>query len=197
LRGRPYFVEPEAVLHQLGYPSEAVQDVVITHLHYDHAGNIGDYSHAKIWLQERELLFATGKCMCEPTLNHFFAPEDISQLVKRLYLGDVRLLSGNHVLHDGIELYAVGGHTDGLQIVRVRTKEGWTVLASDATHFYENLEARNPFPPVFNMANMLDGYALIEKLAEGRERIIPGHDPLVRERYPRVGSVAPHAYRIA
>lgn len=197
LRSRPYVVEPEVALRQLGYPSEAVQDVVVTHLHYDHAGNIGDYSHAKIWLQERELQFATGKCMCEPRLNHFFATEDIALLLKRLYRGDVRLLSGNHILHDGIELYALGGHTDGLQVVRVRTAEGWTVLASDAAHFYENLVTKNPFPPVFNMENMLDGYTLIEKLAEGRERIIPGHDPLVCERYPKVGPAAPDAYRIA
>lgn len=196
-RGRPYVIEPAVALSQLGFPAEAIQDVVVTHLHYDHAGNVGDYAHAKIWVQERELQFVTSKCMCEPKLSHFFATDDIALLLKRLYRGDVRLLSGNHTLHDGIELYAVGGHTDGLQIVRVRTAGGWVVLASDAAHFYENMIKKNPFPPVYNMENMLDGYELIEKLADGPDKIVPGHDPLVCERYPQVGPEAPHAYRIA
>ncbi|KAI3593393.1 MBL-fold metallo-hydrolase superfamily (plasmid) [Cupriavidus sp. U2] len=197
VRGRPYVIEPAVALHQLGYPTETVQDVVVTHLHYDHAGNVGDYAHARIWLQERELQFATGKCMCDPRLSNFFATDDIALLLKRLYRGDVRLLDGNHTLHDGIELYAIGGHTDGLQVVRVRTARGWVLLASDAAHFYENLDAKNPFPAVFSMEDMLDGYALIEGLVDDHDCIVPGHDPKVCERYPLAIPSCPYAYRIA
>ncbi|PMS30155.1 glyoxylase-like metal-dependent hydrolase (beta-lactamase superfamily II) [Trinickia symbiotica] len=196
-RGRPYLIEPASALRDLGYPPESVQDVIVTHLHYDHAGNVGDYGHARIWLQERELQYATGKCMCEPRLNYFFATDDIAVLLKRLYRGDVRLIQGSYSLHDGIELHAIGGHTDGLQVVRVRTSRGWIVLASDAAHYYENYQTRNPFPALYKIDELLAGYSRIERLADGPEFIIPGHDPLVGERYPSTGLPTPYAHRIA
>lgn len=196
-RNRRWTVGPVDSLQRLGLSADAVQDVVVTHLHYDHAGNLGEFPGARIWVQERELRFATGRCMCEPRLNHFFALDDVSRLLKRLYEGDVQIIDGTHVLHDGVELHRVGGHTDGLQIVRVRTAKGWVVLASDAAHYYENLETGNPFPAVFDLDDMLAGYALIRELADDEALIVPGHDPLVRERFPRVDVEGVDAYRIA
>jgi glyoxylase-like metal-dependent hydrolase (beta-lactamase superfamily II) len=72
----------------------------------------------------------------------------------------------------------------GLQVVRVATRRGWLVLASDASHFYANMEQARPFPIVWSVADMLDGYARLRALAESAAHIIPGHDPLVLERYP-------------
>ena len=72
----------------------------------------------------------------------------------------------------------------GLQAVRVHTRRGWIVLASDASHFYENMEAVSPFPIVHNVADMLDGYDKLRRLADSPQHIIPGHDPLVMQRYP-------------
>src|SRR3546814_12119373 len=75
-------------------------------------------------------------------------------------------------------------HTKGLQSVRVNTQRGWVVLASDASHYYENMERQRPFPIVHNVADMLSGYARLESAAASPDHIIPGHDPLVMERYP-------------
>ena len=72
----------------------------------------------------------------------------------------------------------------GLQFVRVLTKRGWVVLASDVTHFYENLERRMPFPVIYNLADMVRGFDALEAQAETPGHIVPGHDPLVLERYP-------------
>ena len=69
-------------------------------------------------------------------------------------------------------------------LVRVATARGWVVLASDATHFYANLEQGRPFPIVYNVADMLEGHRTIERLAETPHHIIPGHDPLVMRQYP-------------
>lgn len=197
VRGRQYIHTPVDALRSLGYSPEAVSDVVITHLHYDHAGNIGEFPNATIWVQDREVRYATGDCMCDPKQNHFFSTDDISCLVKRLYQGNVRLIDGEHQLRDGIELHRVGGHTDGLQIVRVRTKKGWVVLASDAAHYYENLATENPFPAIYSLDDMLRGYAQIRRLAESNDLIVPGHDPLVCTRFPSLGVEAVSAYRIA
>jgi glyoxylase-like metal-dependent hydrolase (beta-lactamase superfamily II) len=68
--------------------------------------------------------------------------------------------------------------------VRVATRRGSLVLASDASHFYANMEEARPFPIVWSVAEMIDGYARMRALAESPAHIIPGHDPLVLERYP-------------
>jgi len=52
------------------------------------------------------------------------------------------------------------------------------------THFYENLERRMPFPVIYNLADMVRGFDTLEAHAETPGHIVPGHDPLVLERYP-------------
>lgn len=196
-RKRAFLQEPLLALAAMGVAADDIRDVAITHLHYDHAGNVSQFPSARIWLQEREMAYATGKCMCDQKQNHFFALDDISVVLKRLYEGEVHLIDGMHSFAPGIEFHRVGGHTDGLQIVRVMTRKGWVVLASDAAHYYENLEKLNPFPAIFSKADMMAGYALIRQLADGADNIIPGHDPLVCERYERVELPGSHIYRIA
>ena len=171
--------------------------VAITHLHYDHAGNVNQFPNARIWLQERELAYATGKCMCDPMQSHFFALDDVGVVLKRLYQGEVRLVDGRHDFAPGIEFHRVGGHTDGLQVVRVMTARGWVVLASDAAHYYENLEKENPFPAIYNKADMLAGYALIRRLADSADHIILGHDPRVCARFRGLDIAGASIYRIA
>jgi hypothetical protein len=62
------------------------------------------------------------------------------------------------------------------------------VLASDASHYYENIHRQSPFPIVFHVGQMLDGYKKLVALASSAEHLIPGHDPLVRQLYPQWGS---------
>jgi glyoxylase-like metal-dependent hydrolase (beta-lactamase superfamily II) len=81
-------------------------------------------------------------------------------------------------------VHFVGGHTMGLQMVRVWTKRGWVVLASDAAHLYANIEQVRPYPIVHNVADMLAGYQRAYALASSPRHVIPGHDPLVLKRYP-------------
>jgi glyoxylase-like metal-dependent hydrolase (beta-lactamase superfamily II) len=69
-------------------------------------------------------------------------------------------------------------------VVRVATRSGWLVLASDASHFYANMEQGRPFPIVYSVGDMVQGYARLRELAESPAHIIPGHDPEVLRRYP-------------
>ena len=66
----------------------------------------------------------------------------------------------------------------------VQPGSGWLVLASDASHYYENLMRQSPFPIVFNVGDMLDGFDKLRALADSADHIVPGHDPQVRQRYP-------------
>ena len=105
-------------------------------------------------------------------------------MVRRVFEGRVRFHDGWSDIAPGLSVHHVGGHTNGLQVVRVRTRRGWLVLASDASHFYANMDQERPFPIVYNLGDMLAGYRTLDALAESHEHVIPGHDPLVLQRYP-------------
>ena len=64
------------------------------------------------------------------------------------------------------------------------TRRGWVVLASDASHFYAHMDGDRAFPVLYNLGDMLAGYATLRALAESPQHVIPGHDPLVLARYP-------------
>ena len=174
----------EAGLSRLGIDSDHVADVVLTHLHYDHAGNHHLFPNARFHVQEREMAFCTGRCMCHPEINHPYAVEDVKVMIDRLFAGRLTFRDPEDELTPGITLHRVGGHSDGLQIVRVGTKRGWVVLASDAAHYFDNLALRLAYPVVYNVGDMLDGYARVLKLADSEDHIIPGHDPKVLTQYP-------------
>jgi glyoxylase-like metal-dependent hydrolase (beta-lactamase superfamily II) len=160
-----------------------VKDVVITHLHYDHVGNFDLFPAATLHLQELEMRYATGRYMGHECFRGAYEVEDVVGMVRRVYEDRVRFHDGDAEIAPGISVHLIGGHTMGLQAVRVATRRGWVVLASDASHFYANLEQVRPFPIVWSVADMVDGYAKLRRLAESPAHIIPGHDPLVMQRY--------------
>jgi glyoxylase-like metal-dependent hydrolase (beta-lactamase superfamily II) len=167
----------------LGITPADVCDVVITHLHYDHAGNLAAFPNASFHLQDTEIAFATGRCMCHPRLRYPFEVEDVVTMVRRVYAGQVNFVDGDAEIAPGISLHHVPGHTRGLQCVRVETARGPVVLASDAAHFYANMERQNPFPVVVDIAAMMESWKKLARLAGDERRIVPGHDPLVMQRY--------------
>lgn len=176
---------PEA-LAGIGVDAGAVEDVIITHLHYDHAGNLDLFPKARFHLQEREIAFATGKFMCQACIRAPFEVEDVVRMVRAVYAERVEFHSGDGTVVEGVTLHHVGGHTDGLQMVRVETARGPVVLASDASHYYLNMASNNPFPIYFDIGAMTMGWRRARLLAGAEDRVIPGHDPLVRRLYPVV-----------
>jgi glyoxylase-like metal-dependent hydrolase (beta-lactamase superfamily II) len=153
-------------------------------MHYDHAGNRDLFPQARYHVQDKEMQYCTGRCMCHAPLRGAFDADDVSAMVHRLFAGRVQFHDGVDELATGLTLHHVGGHTMGLQIARVWTKRGWVVLASDASHLYANMEQSRPFPIVYNVADMLEGHRAAYKLASSPKHVIPGHDPLVLKRYP-------------
>jgi glyoxylase-like metal-dependent hydrolase (beta-lactamase superfamily II) len=182
-RQRNHLRCPTEGLRMLGVDAATVRDVVITHLHYDHVGNFDLFPAATFHLQDEELRYATGRHMCHDVFSGAFDVEDVVGMVRNVYRGRVRFHNGDAALFPGISLHHIGGHTMGLQVVRVATRRGWVLLASDATHFYANMEQVRPFPIVYSVADMVAGYARMGALADSPDHVIPGHDPQVMERY--------------
>jgi glyoxylase-like metal-dependent hydrolase (beta-lactamase superfamily II) len=183
-RKRKFLRCPVATMAQLGVAPEAVSDVILTHLHYDHVGNFHKFPTARFHLQEREMGFATGRYMRYERFGRSFEVEDVVGMVRLNFKGRVELHAGDVALAPGLSLHFTGGHTAGLQIVRVHTRRGWIVLASDAAHFYENIQTNRPFTTAFHLGDMIDAYRTVERLADSPDHIIPGHDPLVMRQYP-------------
>jgi glyoxylase-like metal-dependent hydrolase (beta-lactamase superfamily II) len=187
LRNRILKLNPVEALANFGVRAADIRDVIVTHLHYDHAGNLDRFPAARFHLQEREMAYATGRCMCNGLLRHPFSVEHVTQMVRHVYGQRVTFHSGDGEIAPGITVHRVGGHSDGLQVVRVLTARGPVVLASDAAHYYANLHRKSPFPIVYNIGDMAAGWDTVERLAGHPDRVIPGHDPLVAEIYPRSG----------
>jgi glyoxylase-like metal-dependent hydrolase (beta-lactamase superfamily II) len=185
-RGRELIVHPAEALRRFGVDPAKVEEVVITHLHYDHAGNLDSFPNARIHLQDTEMAYATGPCMCHPVLRFPFDVEDVVAMVRRLYAGRVVFHAGDAALADGIDLHHMPGHSKGLQSVSVMTRRGLVVLASDASHFYANMERAVPFPLVVDVEAQLKTHQRLVAIAGTLDHVVPGHDPIVTQIYPRV-----------
>lgn len=196
-RQRVLLHKPTDLLRRAGIDPAEVSDVILTHLHYDHAGNLGSFPKARFHLQEDEMRFATGRNMCHACLKAPFECRDVTQAVELVFDGRIIFYDGDAEIFPGIEVFRIGGHSGGLQIVRVATARGKLVLASDAFHFNENRLRRAPFPIVYNIGDMLDGFERCEKLTGGDpDLLIPGHDPEVRLRWPSLSADMPDIVRL-
>ena len=185
-RGRPIDRHPAEAIKAIGVDPETITDVIVTHLHFDHAGSLDAYPNARFHLQEAEMVYATGPCMCHGALQVPFTVDHVCQMVRHVYSGRVVFYDGEAEVAPGVTVHCVGGHSRGLQAVRVKTREGYMCIASDASHFYENYLLGKPFVLVVDVEDMLDGFKTIQRLASRPSLVIPGHDPITRAIFPEV-----------
>jgi len=182
-RGRQFLQCPSVGLKLLGVDPATVQDVIVTHLHYDHIGNFDLFKQARFHLQDSEMAYATGHHMANTFFSHAFEVEEVVAMVRNVYAGRVEFYNGDAILAPNLSLHHVGGHTKGLQVVRLWTHGGWLVLASDASHYAANMNEQRPFPVVVDVGQMIDGWKKMRTLVDDPARIIPGHDPAVMRNY--------------
>ncbi|HEY2678267.1 MAG TPA: N-acyl homoserine lactonase family protein [Steroidobacteraceae bacterium] len=183
-RGRELIRSVADGLAAIDVDPKDVADVVITHMHYDHAGNVALFPQARFHVQDAEMAYCTGRAMTHPHLSSFFEAENVVAMVRRVFDGRVVFHAGDSQLYPGITLHHLAGHTLGLQAVRVQTDRGSVVLASDAAHFWANLERETPYPIVADVPQYLESLRTLRSLASSIDHIIPGHDPLVLARFP-------------
>ena len=182
-RKREFLRSPGDGLRLLGVDANIVATVILTHLHYDHVGNFDLFPAATFHLQDDEMAYATGRYMAVPHFSHAYEVDEVIGMVRNVYAGRVAFHRGDADIAPGLSVHLIGGHTQGLQAVRVWTRVGWIVLASDGSHYYANMEEARPFPIVADVAAMVDGWRRMRELASAPRHVVPGHDPLVMQRY--------------
>jgi glyoxylase-like metal-dependent hydrolase (beta-lactamase superfamily II) len=195
-RGRTLLRTPAEGLAMLDVDVAKVENVIITHLHYDHVGTFDSFPIAQFHLQDDEMSYATGRHMRHRQFNHGYEVDEVVGMVRMVYKDRVTFHKGDAELAPGISLHRIGGHTHGLQCVRVHTQRGWVVLASDTSHFYEHFENKRVFTTVFNVGEVIEGYGTLHQLADSPSHIVPGHDPLVMQRYPAAAGLEGIAVRL-
>lgn len=179
-RGKTMFVEVPHFWDQIGVDRTKPIDVILTHLHYDHAGNL-DYlnnPHVLISRSERDFWFSDSSDGF--LISYYKEDQDLASIKTLEDQGNVTLFDGEYDLAPGIKVIEIGGHTPGQCIVLVDTCAGRICLASDAVHFHRELNEDKPFTAVTDLPALYNGLKRIRTMLEQGEivKVISGHDPI-------------------
>ncbi len=182
------YVKPSEAIAPLGLKPEDITDVIISHMHWDHADGMDLFPKAKIWLQKDELEYYAGTAWQSRRTHGGIDPDDVLAAVKLNLAGRVGLVNGDaQEIFPGITCYTGGKHTYSSQYVGVTTAAGVVVLASDNMYLYENMEKHAASASLDNESN-LRAQDRMKQLAASPKLVIPGHDPAVMTSFPSVAA---------
>jgi glyoxylase-like metal-dependent hydrolase (beta-lactamase superfamily II) len=184
-RNRTMLVDPGECFDALGLTPADEPPVVVTHGHYDHIGNLRRFHRSPIVVARREAEFWAGPHGRRAQFHHSVEDDELADLAAAVAAGRATLFDDRHTVADGIEIRRIGGHTPGQSIVTVRTAQGVVLLASDAVHYYEELEREMPFVSVASLVDMYDGFDVVNGLVDSGHvaHLLTGHDPSTLSRF--------------
>jgi len=167
------FVRPDQAVARAGVSAGEITDLVLTHAHWDHADGADLFPNARIWIQKGEFDYYTASK--HPGMDE----GDMAFLRRANAEGRVHLADGDQQILPGIRVYTGGRHTYASQYVGV----GDVVLASDNVYLYENLTKHAAIAQTLDAKSNLAAQDRMKTLAHV---IVPGHDPEVMTRFPKV-----------
>jgi len=189
LKGIKNFIKPSDTLVKVGLSANDITDVIVSHMHWDHADGIDLFPNAKIWIQKAEYDYYTGAAWQPGGKHGGIEPDDVLTLVRLNTQQKVNLIDGDdREIIDGIRVYTGGRHTFASQYVGVHTDNGTVVIASDNMYLYENLEKHAPIAQTFDADSNIKAQDRMRQIASRPDLIIPGHDPEVFVKFPKPGN---------
>jgi glyoxylase-like metal-dependent hydrolase (beta-lactamase superfamily II) len=187
-RGRGFLVEPLEALRRAGVEPSAVDTVINTHLHYDHTGHLDSFGDAPVLVNRTEFEFWTGVYAERTQFGAHVEKSEIAALAARVETGAVGLMDRETEVAPGVVVAEVGGHSPGQSVVFINGERGPIALASDAVHFYEEIDRDRPCAILADLELVYRAYDILRTWDRGGGRLVAGHDPLVMDRFPRLES---------
>src|SRR5262249_6406928 len=125
------FIKGSDAVAKTGVKPEEITDIIISHMHWDHAGSMDQFPQARVWIQKDEYTYYTGTAWQQGGKSGGIDPEDVMSIVKRNMDKKVTLVDGDQEILDGVKVYIGGRHTYQSQYASVNTRSGTVVIASD------------------------------------------------------------------
>lgn len=185
------FVKPSDAVARVGVKPEDVTDIIVSHIHWDHADGLDLFPNARIWIQKEEYQHHVGAT--GGALDRAIDPDDAKMLATIAGKGRVHQVDGDSVqIIPGITVFTGGKHTFASQYATVSTKGGTAVIASDNVYLYENLDTHRPIAQTLDSLSNLAAQERMMRLASVPRLIVPGHDPAVFVRFATPGNGVAH-----
>jgi glyoxylase-like metal-dependent hydrolase (beta-lactamase superfamily II) len=181
------FIKPSEAIAPLGLAPGDVTDILLTHMHWDHAGGVDLFPKARVWIQKDEYEYYTGEAWQQGTTHGGIDADDVLEIVKRNTAGAVTLLRGDDdTTLSGITFGIGGRHTWQSQFIVVHGTKHEIVIASDNIYLYENVDTHQPIAQTLDAISNLRTQDRMKSLASEPRYLIPGHDPAVFERFEKI-----------
>jgi glyoxylase-like metal-dependent hydrolase (beta-lactamase superfamily II) len=183
----PNYVSPVRLLADLGIKAREIQHVVLSHLHWDHAGGIGLFPNATYYLHHKEYAFwARDKITLTPSFQWLCDQASIRYLKKAEEQRKLVLIKKERQILPGVRTILAPGHSPGLMAVAVNTLKGTAVIGSDAAYIMDNYQDKWPGDVIFNLADTIKSLEKLQKKASAPGLLYPGHDTNLADDYPKV-----------
>ena len=181
------YITPSDAIAPLGLKPADVTDIFLSHMHWDHAGGIDLFPSARVWLQKEEYDYYTGDAWQSARTHGGIDADDVLEIVRRNTMGKVSFVRGDDETSlSGIGFGIGGKHTFQSQFVTVTTRTGTVVMASDNVYLYENMDAHKAIAQTLDAVSNLRTQDRMRSLASDPRLVVPGHDPAVFDRFPKV-----------
>ena len=175
-------------------PSD-ITDIVLTHLHFDHAENLDLFPQARVVIQRNEVLSAIDPV---PSQRIFYWQSTIDKLLARKRPTELLMVDGDLDLFPGFRLLSLPSHSEGMQVAIVTTERGRVGLVSDLGDHYRYWFPDDPRATATPHRSLAGAYltgairsegerawqAAMRRVAAATDIVIPAHDFRIPKRVP-------------
>lgn len=168
----------EPLLASHGVKLEDIREIILTHLHWDHAYGIKKFPWAKAYVQRAELQYAIAPFTAHRACYELNDTENPPFFAS--FYHQFKILDGELEFAPGVKLVTLPGHSPGSMGVLVDTVKGKCLIAGDLFNNMDNFKEDIPTGVNTSMYDCAASFAKVRAMGEDLI-ILPGHDEGVFE----------------